>query len=772
MDPNNNDPYQNMFSTLDQQLPGLGLRRDGDKWIARTGTTPCCKAKAKDHLYIYHDTAFGLKCHRCGEFTHMSKLLSTPASTAPATAEPAPLVVDAAQAQQRHDFLAAFLRYCHRYLFSDAQEAQQARAYLEGRGFTLTSPRMANFGYCPDATTLAHGFTERSFQELETVLPGYGSFQHRIVFGITGTDGRLTGICGRVWLAGSEADGSPKYLYAEHTDRAMPYGLQDVDPTQPVLITEGIFTPEILIPKGVPNVVAVGGSKVTDKQITALMGKGVKTVILALDWDPQNHAGEDGTERSIDALARAGLRVYVIPPRWMVDLQATAHKEDPDSYVQQYGAEAYLNLMRQAVDPEVFLVDRELYTANPTLPMDQDRVWRHAAQVLCERRPDAVVVERLARWVAGWAGMDVAGVTARLDATLEALRRERQCGEAQAVLSRAAEQVAAGNLEQAKRIVTAKLPLWDASRADQPIPYFNADRFLDDISKIPTDAVTTGITPLDEQVKILPGELVIVCARVRHGKSSFAYNLMLNMIALHPDRTFILFSHEVPVHFVIARMVPTFVHRHHGVRLDSKTDVILKLNQRLADGSSALPPQALSAIHQFGGFGSMGRLIVVYEPHWNADEVRSFVQRVRDDGRHIGGVFIDYAEMVPPLDASAVREQQIGQTVHALRLMANELAVPVFLLSQMNRDHREPSLEGLRYSGQLEQEASTAIGLYNPAVEDIVRQGGYLDDATTQLSIRVLKNRGGGQCHFDVLFDMRTGLIGMPLVTPDVRAKT
>jgi len=84
---------------------------------------------------------------------------------------------------------------------------------------------------------------------------------------------------------------------------------------------------------------------------------------------------------------------------------------------------------------------------------------------------------------------------------------------------------------------------------------------------------------------------------------------------------------------------------------------------------------------------------------------------------------------------------------------------------QKNLDDRRPILEGLRYSGRQEQEASTVLGLFNRHIEsmDINEDGKAKIEGTVMaapLEIIVLKNRYG-ECNkiINTVFNMPTGNI-------------
>lgn len=84
-------------------------------------------------------------------------------------------------------------------------------------------------------------------------------------------------------------------------------------------------------------------------------------------------------------------------------------------------------------------------------------------------------------------------------------------------------------------------------------------------------------------------------------------------------------------------------------------------------------------------------------------------------------VIIDYLQLLEPEDRRQVREQQVATITRGLKLLAKELAIPVILLCQLNRDaenntEKRPSLANLRESGAIEQDADLVMLLLRPEI--------------------------------------------------------
>ncbi len=81
-------------------------------------------------------------------------------------------------------------------------------------------------------------------------------------------------------------------------------------------------------------------------------------------------------------------------------------------------------------------------------------------------------------------------------------------------------------------------------------------------------------------------------------------------------------------------------------------------------------------------------------------------------------IIIDYLQLIKADRKFANRASEVGDISKAIKALAMELHVPIILLSQLNRtseirDTKEPTMSELRESGDIEQDASNIILLWN-----------------------------------------------------------
>ncbi|MFL2118583.1 DnaB-like helicase C-terminal domain-containing protein [Marinilactibacillus psychrotolerans] len=98
--------------------------------------------------------------------------------------------------------------------------------------------------------------------------------------------------------------------------------------------------------------------------------------------------------------------------------------------------------------------------------------------------------------------------------------------------------------------------------------------------------------------------------------------------------------------------------------------------------------------------------------------------------------FIDYLGLVQPTNDNQPRHVQVAEITRELKLLTNELNIPVVLFSQLNRgiegrQDKTPNLSDLRESGAVEQDSNVVAFLYEDKEDDSI------------VNLGVAKNREG-----------------------------
>ena len=316
-----------------------------------------------------------------------------------------------------------------------------------------------------------------------------------------------------------------------------------------------------------------------------------------------------------------------------------------------------------------------------------------------------------------------------------------------------------------------------AERADAP-PAFSVERLMEETRNLP-EGKPTGWNKVDAaEVRLLPGELTICAARTGHGKTAFLVNLLWNWLKMPPeeDQLFILYEAEEPEQRIFHRLMALAC----GLAVNEVRDFLRK-GKNARDRWTLTPTPAIEK-----GKAALleleNRLQVVYRPDWNAEDIAAHARKVARQ-RPLGGVFVDYLQRLPPVDAMARRDLEVSAAGRAFKHLSVRVAAPVVCAAQINRssvpekynqelnackDFEEakdvirggrPDANNLREGGS-EQEADLVLGLLNYAA-DYKHDAGHLPLAkATPFDVGILKNRYGAVGRWiELTFDGRRGAI-------------
>lgn len=126
-------------------------------------------------------------------------------------------------------------------------------------------------------------------------------------------------------------------------------------------------------------------------------------------------------------------------------------------------------------------------------------------------------------------------------------------------------------------------------------------------------------------------------------------------------------------------------------------------------------------------------------PMWILDDAGQTATTIRTAARDLnpGMVVVDYLQLLTPERREQNREREVAEQSRRFKLLAQELDIPVIVLSQLNRSlttrsDKRPELTDLRESGAIEQDADIVMLLHHPDAED-----------QSRLVLNVAKNRNG-----------------------------
>jgi DNA primase len=237
-------------------------------------------------------------------------------------------------------------------------EGKVARAYLEDRGIDKSIVERFGIGYAPSGGDALLRALRPKYNEKFLVESGlvsrdqsarlFDRFRRRITFPISNESGKIVAFGCRAL-----GDDQPKYLNSPETPiYSKSNVLYHLDRAKDALrrsdfavLVEGYMDAIAVARAGISNVVASCGTSLAEPQIK-LLARFTRRVIV--NYDPDT-AGQTATERSISLLLEQDFEVRVL---------ALPGNADPDKFIREQGAEAYVALLKQAPPYVDYLIAR------------------------------------------------------------------------------------------------------------------------------------------------------------------------------------------------------------------------------------------------------------------------------------------------------------------------------------------------------------------------------------------------------------------------------
>jgi DNA primase len=233
-------------------------------------------------------------------------------------------------------------------LFETEEGRDIGLSYLKERGFREDVIRKFQLGYNPEARD---NFTKAAIagQYNTELLLRTGlvvnrneqlmdNYRGRVIFPVHNHSGKVLGFGARIL---KKNDKAPKYINTPENEiyvkSKILYGSyfarQAIDKADECLLVEGYTDVISLHQSGIENVVASGGTSLTQDQLR-LIRKYTNNLTIIYDGDA---AGVKAALRGLDLALEEGLNVKLV---------LIPDKEDPDSYVNKVGALAFTDFVR------------------------------------------------------------------------------------------------------------------------------------------------------------------------------------------------------------------------------------------------------------------------------------------------------------------------------------------------------------------------------------------------------------------------------------------
>ena len=739
-------------------LPELEPKRTG---LAYTLKCPNCDKK---RAFIY-EGGHVITCNRRNECGYSSTLwdyvaardsLTTSQETLQALAElagynlPTSLSNDALEGLKRSQVQQTRLETAQALLTSRmfTAESKKERDYLYERGYTDDDIQAMGLGVIPPKSALDAQLADAFVNNVNIVntkitelsVTGYGT-THTLSIPYRNKRGQLIG-----WSVRSISKAEPKYKYSQGMETGSElHNLDQARGLKHLIIVEAPLDALIATARGISGVVACGRNKPTTKQLDDLKSLGIISVTLALDSD---EAGQKGTEDTLYALAERGIRGYVLTyPKGVKDL---------DEAIQKSGVDKVLELIDQAQAGYSYLIEC-LHSKHCKHEKITEREQRELLDTLIEldaKLSDDLASKAITTYLTKTLGLapEIIRQALQENRAVKA-QAERERGY-QSLQHKAGQLTKDGKYDDLEELYQETLPSLRAKNVNTIIEPYTSEHFIADLQQR-REGYPTGWGKLDEYALIPSEAMTIIAGRPSHGKTSVMLNMLYNLVVANPDESFYFFSYEETRSQLALKLITIM----SGVQLDQyknthKIEEYFKTGRVDASYAKGLSEaEAKKRLDQakteYDELVTGGRLWIIDEPLLVTD-LTATIESLADSSHRVGAVFIDYIQKIKSKYNVATRQVEIQKISGELLDTAKRTGVALVLGAQLNRgaeraEAKNISLDQLRESGDIEQDAHLVLGLYNHnrGDYDANPDSEQTSDPVTTIDIKILKNRSG-----------------------------
>jgi len=256
------------------------------------------------------------------------------------------------------------------------------------------------------------------------------------------------------------------------------------------------------------------------------------------------------------------------------------------------------------------------------------------------------------------------------------------------------------------------------------------------------------------------GAITIIAAPTSHGKTTMTINQALGILHNNPSKSVYFFSCEESMSAIISLFLNTYMGKEISQNNRRSIDSFFRTKdcQHIKEDQRELFLSDKKSF--FKNLIDNGRLNVFYS-EMAAEQLVQAIRYIRKSRDDIGAVFIDYMQLLNPLDIGRLsRQEQLKHVCLLLKDCAVETGLPIILGAQFNRQVTcEADLSPIYISeaGDIERIASLILGFWNRRFLGFSREGNktksgnVISTPRDEIYIEVLKGRKIGNGHSSVL---------------------
>ncbi len=616
-------------------------------------------------------------------------------------------------------------------LFSDDEGAKAVLSYLIGRGWTEAEIKEAELGYINvairDSLPNCQELNTYTYDKENRVKLDEVGITHRLTIPFR-NGSRLLGFKVRD-INYIKTPNRQKYLNTKGLRKEGLFGLLPILPKEKdCIIVEGELDALHAKVKGVENIAATTGGKLSEEMINEAERRGYSRFTLLFDTDP---AGKEYTKESLSSLERVGVEA------WVAELPEEV--KDVDEYLAKPGnsIESFHDLIEDALTSyewtlhqaallfykkaqvdrtrkleEDFLAEAEAIINSPA--MLERPLYRTRLKEYIKNNEESLGIkwESIEAWVEQRYNRQAA-TKRRADAAaasqqIAALMGEGKVDEAITLMGETSRNLT--NIERGEEL----------SKIFAPLTWGEYCSLLQSIPQ----GIPTGFRIDGEELSLNAG-ITFVCAPTGHGKTSLLNNLILNEAkrnrALGNGKSVAYFSLEIDKRRLLADLLNTYLNDPE-LHTERANNPIFAVYRYFESGGSR---EAFRDGQHYNKF-------VAANESFYTELIASGALTIVDKNYLIGeliaalryyltiskpsAIFIDYAQLIYKEGQSRQRTEEIKEIVNEINIFAKETGLPIVMAAQFNRQVDSPLSvlsKNIGEGGDFERIADTIIGLFN-----------------------------------------------------------
>lgn len=529
--------------------------------------------------------------------------------------------------------------------------------------------------------------------------------------------------------------------------------------------------------RGIENVVATSGGKLTTELLEAARGKGIKNVTLLLDNDK---AGEAFIKESIVSAESMGMTAFVasLTDAKDVDEFLKNHSADELKSIIDNATTAHIYLLRSLVSEAIEMQGGEGGVLSEKQRIElKDKVIRLANDTKDETERDMILSEFSQCTGEAISKEALLAVADERRAEAEALTKKNETG---AALKEIVELYKGGNVEAA---------LTKMKEASTSIKVIDHRKKYGSLLAIPTESeITTRMKnkqdaiPTDylfskgsekERLTIPSGAITFFCAPTSHGKSTILQNIALQIAdRAKQGETVLYFSFEEDKDAVLLQFLNKSMDMELCRNYDNSTSNNLRaLSHYYRTGEDRyISHDKKSEFHQkrtafMAKYITSGRLRIFYED-FDSAEVIEAIKYICSQTK-VKCVFIDYIQLLNSNEYRSkrmVRTEELKEMCKDFKNLAVGYDLPIVVAAQLNREATSPismHSQNIAEAADLERIANRIICMWNSRFE--AQKSDKNDTELKNFKENIMQLNVGGKMYMKYTKN-RGGIVGLEAV--------